>query len=256
MKSHKRKAGTEVYHAGLYGAEGKFLLDKMQEAGVDTSLMRLGEGANGHAIIQVERSGQNCIILFGGANRAITEGEVDEVLARFDSGDILLLQNEISCLGYLLEKAGEKGMRIALNPSPIDDTLTALPGLRHVKWFIMNEIEGEQLTGAAQPDEIVRRMHEKYPESDVVLTLGKRGALWTDGVRTVRHGIYDVRPVDTTAAGDTFTGFFLASVARGDSPERAMELASRASSISVGRPGASDSIPTLDEVETAELTAL
>ena len=57
------KAGTEVYHAGLYGAEGKFLLDKMQEAGVDTSLMRLGEGANGHAIIQVERSGQNCIIL-------------------------------------------------------------------------------------------------------------------------------------------------------------------------------------------------
>lgn len=250
------RAGAAVWHAGKLGAAGAMLRDRLAENGVELSCLMVGDCPTGHAIIQVDRSGQNCIILFGGANRAITEGEVDEVLARFDSGDILLLQNEISCLGYLLEKAGEKGMRIALNPSPIDDTLTALPGLRHVKWFIMNEIEGEQLTGAAQPDEIVRRMHEKYPESDVVLTLGKRGALWTDGVRTVRHGIYDVRPVDTTAAGDTFTGFFLASVARGDSPERAMELASRASSISVGRPGASDSIPTLDEVETAELTAL
>ena len=80
------KAGTEVYHAGLYGAEGKFLLDKMQEAGVDTSLLRLGEGANGHAIIQVERSGQNCIILYGGTNRQITQDYADEVLSHFAGG--------------------------------------------------------------------------------------------------------------------------------------------------------------------------
>ena len=90
------KAGTEVYHAGLYGAEAQFLLDKMQTAGVDTSLLRLGEGANGHAIIQVDENGQNCIILYGGTNRQITEAYVDEVLAHFEVGDVLVLQNEIN----------------------------------------------------------------------------------------------------------------------------------------------------------------
>ena len=84
-----------------YGAEAQFLLDKMQAAGVNTSLLRLGEGANGHAIIQVDENGQNCIILYGGTNRQITEAYVDEVLAHFEAGDVLVLQNEINCMPYI-----------------------------------------------------------------------------------------------------------------------------------------------------------
>ena len=113
------KAGTEVYHAGLYGAEAQFLLDKMQTAGVDTSLLRLGEGANGHAIIQVDENGQNCIILYGGTNRQITEAYVDEVLAHFEAGDVLVLQNEINCMPYIMKRAHEKGLRIAFNAEDV-----------------------------------------------------------------------------------------------------------------------------------------
>ena len=91
------------------------MLDKMQAAGVNTSLLRLGEGANGHAIIQVDENGQNCIILYGGTNRQITEAYVDEVLAHFEVGDVLVLQNEINCMPYIMQKAHEKGLRIAFS---------------------------------------------------------------------------------------------------------------------------------------------
>ena len=131
------KAGTEVYHAGLYGAEGKFLLDKMQEAGVDTSLMRLGEGANGHAIIQVERSGQNCIILDGGTNRQITQAYVDEVLSHFEAGDVLVLQNEINNMPYIMKKAHERGLRIAFNAAPYGQEVLSYP-LETVTGLIVN----------------------------------------------------------------------------------------------------------------------
>lgn len=242
------RAGAKVCHAGKIGADGGMLRNRLEENGVDVSCLLQGECPTGHAIIQVDKSGQNCIILFGGANTAITEQEADSVLASFERGNILLLQNEISALPHILEKAGQLGLQIALNPSPIDDKLVCLSELKYVKWFIMNEIEGCELTGKTKPDEILSEMHRRYPGCEVVLTLGKQGAVYSDGKNTVKHGIYNVPVVDTTAAGDTFTGFFLAAISSGEEPARAMKLASIASSISVGRKGASDSIPTMDEV--------
>lgn len=171
------KAGTEVYHAGLYGAEGKFLLDKMQEAGVDTSLMRLGEGANGHAIIQVERSGQNCIILYGGTNRQITQDYADEVLSHFAAGDVLVLQNEINNMPYIMKKAHERGLRIAFNAAPYGQEVLSYP-LETVTWLIVNEVEGAGLSGKTDYEEIAEALAEQYPGMNIMLTMGKSGCLY------------------------------------------------------------------------------
>lgn len=105
----------------------------------------------GNAIIQKDRNGDNCILLYGGSNRAVTPGMADEVLEHFEAGDMLVLQNEISELSYLMERAHERGMVIALNPSPIDEELLKAP-LQYVNYFILNEIEAKTLTNGVEED--------------------------------------------------------------------------------------------------------
>jgi ribokinase len=146
-----------------------------------------------------------------------------------------------------MRRAQEKGMQIALNPSPIDENLKLLP-LEAVTYFLLNEVEGNELTDETEPETIAVRLHEKFPAARIVLTLGKQGVLYYDGGEFVRHGIYPTKVVDTTAAGDTFTGFFLSSVLQGKTVATALELASKASSIAVSIKGAANSIPTLEEV--------
>lgn len=238
---------TEVYHAGAVGEDGQFLIELLRTRGVDTSHIAVLSERTGHAIIQLERKGQNSIILYGGANQAIPREQVDQTLRQFSSGDILLLQNEINQNEYIMTKAFERGMRIALNPSPINDALKRLP-LDRVSYFILNEIEGRELTGQEEPRRIITTMAVKYPGCKVVLTLGKEGAMAYDGKNIYTHGIYDVPVIDTTGAGDTFTGFFLSSVANGLPFDRALEIASKASSLAVTVKGAANSIPTMKKV--------
>lgn len=245
------RGGAQVFHAGRVGADGEVLRERLAQSGVDTAYTVVDPTVpTGHAIIQVEPKGQNCIIIFGGANQTIDPSFIDDVVSQFEQGDIALFQNEISNLDYAIERAAKQGMQVALNPSPINEALRNSPSLKYVKWFILNEIEGYELSGEKEPQAICEALHKKYPGSIVVLTLGKQGVLYSDGTTTARHGIYNVPVVDTTAAGDTFAGFFLACTARGLSVERTLELASKASSLAVSRPGASDSIPTIEEVET------
>ena len=241
------RAGAPVYHAGIVGAEGKMLTDVLEQYGVNTQFVKKSPSSNGHAIIQIDKNGQNCILLYGGTNREITPEMVDEVLENFSAGDILVLQNEINCMDTILQKAHEKGMRIALNPSPIDESLKELP-LEYVTWFLLNEVEGNELTGETDPETIAVKLREKYPAGRIVLTLGKQGVLYYDGGEFLRHGIYPTKVVDTTAAGDTFTGFFLSCVLQGKGEAIALELASKASSIAVSIKGAANSIPTMEEV--------
>ncbi len=246
------KAGAEVYHGGKIGADGQFLVDMLKQSGVNTDYVSLYDGASGHAIIQVDKKGQNCIILYGGANQAITLEDVDRVLAGFEAGDFLLLQNEISNLDAIVEKAAAKGMKIALNPSPINEAIDRLP-LDKIDYFILNEIEGNQLSGKTDAREIVDTLKAKYPRSTIVLTLGKHGVLYYDGKNSYTHGIYDVPVVDTTAAGDTFTGFLLACLTQNYDVPTALELASKASSLAVSKKGAAGSIPTMQEVKTTTI---
>lgn len=243
---------VKVYHAGMIGKDGIMLKNLLADSGVDVNYVRVCDVPSGNAIIQVDKSGQNSIILFGGANKSISKEFVDEVIENFDAGDILLLQNEINNIPYIMEKAYERGMQIFLNPSPITKDLLDYP-LEFVKCFILNEIEGKELTGKSDEESITNGLLEKYPGCRVLLTLGKRGAVYKDAQNEYRHGIYKVKVVDTTAAGDTFTGYFIAACADNKPVEESLRLASIASSIAVSRPGAAVSIPHIEEVVGSNL---
>ena len=241
------KAGIPVYHAGMIGEEGDILLETCKENGVNTEFICQIPGPGGHTVIQVDKDGQNCILLFGGANRSITREFVDEVLDSFTKGDIILLQNEINELDYIIDKAYEKGMMIILNPSPFDNNLKACD-LTKVSLFLVNEIEGYQITGEKEPEKILAAVKEKYPSAKIVLTLGGEGSAYQDETGIYHQGIFKVKAVDTTAAGDTFTGYFISSIIDGMPVQDGLELAAKASAIAVSRPGATASIPLKKEV--------
>ncbi len=246
------RAGAKVWHGGKIGADGKWLSDILEESGADVSFLRNSGSSTGTAIIQVAPSGENCIILNHGANYENTKEEIDEAFNNFTAGDILLLQNEINLLQYLIEKAAEKGMEIALNPSPIDENLMKMD-LSPVRYLILNEIEGGAITGRKEPEEICRMLLGRYPEMKIVLTLGGDGAMYMDSESTFRQSIFQVETVDTTGAGDTFTGYFLAFVSEGKSVPEALKAASKAAALAVSRNGAAASIPVRADVMAAQL---
>lgn len=240
------RAGVEVWHAGCIGPEGEFLRDKLTSTGVDTTFVRQVEGSTGHAIIQVDRSGQNSILLYDGANSRITESFVDQVLEHFAPGDVVLLQNETSCVGYIMDRAAALGMRIALNAAPANEKLNGLP-LEKLSWLLVNEVEGAFLAGTEDPEEIARVLTARYPKTMLVLTLGVQGSLAALGQERVRMPARTVKAVDTTAAGDTFTGYFLRGVLDGRGLEESLGLAAAASALAVTRVGAADAVPAYDE---------
>lgn len=244
------KAGVEVWHGGLIGEEGKLFLDACDEYGVNRSFIRTVDGPNGHTVIQIDKNAQNSILLFGGANQRFTREFIDEILDSFTGGDILLLQNEVNLLGYMVDRAYEKGMTIVLNPSPFNDKLKSVD-MGKVGIFILNEVEGCQLTGQTHPEKILATMHALYPKARIMLTLGKDGAVYSDGEKKVYQPIFPVQAVDTTAAGDTFTGYFLAGLVEGLPMEQVLEMSAKASSICVTRAGAVPSIPYRAEVMEA-----
>lgn len=241
------KAGAKISHAGKIGSDGGRLKALLESYGVDTAYLKESDGPNGHAIIQVDKDGQNCILLFPGSNRRIEKAEVDACLADFGKGDYLLLQNEINLIPYIMEKAFENGLEIVFNPSPITEDILTFP-LNKVSLFILNEIEGKALSGEDEPEKILHVLHEKYPAAKILLTLGEEGSFYFDGEKKIFQNIYKVKAVDTTAAGDTTTGYFLAGLAAGDEPAIALDRAARASSITVTRHGAAESIPTREEL--------
>ena len=241
------KAGVEVYHGGMIGEDGQPFLDACHQYGVRDRYIRKIDEKTGHTIIQIDKHAQNSILLYGGANQCLTKEYVDEVLADFDAEDILLLQNEVNLLPYIVDQAYAKGMTIALNPSPYNEKLDAVD-MTKISIFLVNEVEGGQITGAADPQEILKIMLEKFPHARIVLTLGKDGAVYADANETHFQPIFPVQAVDTTAAGDTFTGYFLAGISEGMSIPDTLRMSAKASSIAVTRPGAVPSIPLRQEV--------
>lgn len=244
------RAGVKVFHAGMVGEDGQILIDQCQTNGVDTTYIKTITGKSGHTIIQVDKNGQNGILLFGGSNQNQSNEHIDEVLSHFGEGDILLLQNEVNLLGSIIEKAFKRGLKIALNPSPFDKNVL-LCDLSKIDYFFINEIEGEQITGYNNPDEILKDLVSRFPKSKIILTLGKNGVRYCDLNETCGHDVFPVAAVDTTAAGDTFTGYFLSSISTQKTVKESLRVASMAASISVSRAGASASIPKIDEVLAA-----
>ena len=244
------KAGVEVYQGGMIGEDGQVFLDACAEYGVKADYIRTVPGKSGHAVIQRDKNAQNCILLYGGANQMLTEAYVDEVLSDFSAGDILLLQNEVNMMPYIVEKAYETGMQIALNPSPFNEKLAAVD-MGKISIFLLNEVEGNQVTGLTDPDEIIAEMLRRFPKAKIVLTLGKDGAVYADAKQKHFQPIFKVKAVDTTAAGDTFTGYFLAGLLDGMQVPDILKMSAKASSIAVTREGAVPSIPYRSEVMEA-----
>ena len=242
-----RRAGAQVYHAGCIGEDGVFLRDYLSISGVNVDAVQVIGEATGHAVIQVNSEGDNCILLYPGANRCQTKESMEQALCGFEAGDLLLMQNEVNGRADMMRAAKKKGMRIAFNPSPIDEELLQLP-MELVDYFILNEIEGAALSGESEPEKILEALLNKYPGAHIVLTLGGAGSLYAHGETRLRQSIFKVKAVDTTGAGDTFTGYFLASQLRGESPAQSLKIAAAASAIEVTRPGAAQAIPTLKEV--------
>ena len=245
------RSGADVWHAGAVGkSDGEFLIKQLNEAGVNTDYVKRLEVPSGHAIIQRQPDGGNCILLFGGSNQEITRGMADEVLEHFGKGDYLLLQNEISEVGYIMKRAAEKGMRIVLNPSPMDEKIGKLP-LENVDYFLLNEVEAESLCweGANRPEAMMEKLTKGFPKAKIVLTLGSQGSLYWDGEKMIKQPCYKVKAVDTTAAGDTFTGFFIGGLSQGMEGVKALDWAARAAAVAVSRAGAATSIPSKEEVD-------
>ena len=244
------KSGAPVWHAGAVGqGDGEFLIRQLEEAGVHTEYIARVEGKTGHAIIQKAKDGGNCILLFGGANQQITEEMVDQVLEHFEAGDYLVLQNEVSQIRYMMEQAHKKGMKIVLNPSPMDEKIASYP-LEYVDYFLLNEIEAGDICGeSAEGEVLLGKLAERFPGAKIVLTLGGDGSLYREGDTTLKQGIFKVPVADTTAAGDTFTGFFIGGLVLGQEPKEALLRAAKAAAIAVSRPGAAPSIPSKEEVE-------
>lgn len=241
------RAGADVYHAGRIGADGTWLKGKLEESGVKTKYLDVCNTPTGHAIIQVSKSGENSIILFGGANQTIDGKFADSVLRKFREGDYLLLQNEISSTASIMEKASLLKLKIIFNPAPMNKDVLSYP-LNLVDIFILNEIEGAELSGRCGAEKIIGGMTRKFPMALTILTLGSNGVAYMENGKIVRVPAFKVKAVDTTAAGDTFIGYFLASISKGVKTGDAICTACKASALCVTRHGAADSIPKLREV--------
>lgn len=241
------RAGGRVYHAGLIGNGGEDIIQYLASAGVDVTHVGRTNVDQGHAIIQVDQNGRNCIIVYPGSNRRLEREYIDHVLGCFPSGGLLVLQNEISNVSYIISQAQKSGFQVVFNASPIDSDLAEIP-IEKLTWLMINEIEGQALSGKHTPNEILQFLHEKYPQVGIVLTLGEDGVLcrWKD--TSLSFGVYRTEVVDTTAAGDTFTGYFVACLANGAPLETALKLATAASAMAISRLGASSSIPHMRDV--------
>ncbi|MQQ08224.1 ribokinase [Epibacterium sp. SM1979] len=248
------RAGATVHHIGAVGTDGAEMVGKLTDTGVKTDHIAKVPVATGHAVISVVAgtdgdAGENQIILFPGANQTLTKAQVAQALDGAKAGDIFVTQNETNMQVEACRMAAEKGLRVCYAAAPFDaDAVAAV--LPYLDFLILNEVEAAQLAEATgqQPEALGVR--------DVIITLGSKGARHIDCTTGQTHDVkaFRVEPVDTTGAGDTFTGYVLAGLDQGQSMAEAMETANRAGAVMVTRHGTSDVIPTLAEVNAADLT--
>jgi len=241
------KAGGEIFHAGCVGCDSDILTEILLKNSVNISYLSRTDKKNGHAIIQVSDKGENSIFLYPGSNEMIKKDYIDLVLKDFGQGDIILLQNEISNVDYIVERAYQKQMCVILNPSPFNEKLNKID-FNKLTYIILNEVEAKAIAGYDIPEGNLTCIKNKYKNLKVVLTLGSNGCIYSDSLCEFYQPAFKVNAVDTTAAGDTFTGYFIAGLSRGSDYQTILKMASAASAIAVSRKGAAPSIPDKSEV--------
>jgi ribokinase len=241
------RAGAPTRHAGRVGRDAAWLLERLNGEGIDIAQLKVTDVSTGHAIIQVIPAGENAIVLHSGANASVSVADIQQALSSCSEGDWLLVQNETSSVAEAIRQGKRNGQKVVFNPAPMSSAVRDYP-LQDVDLFIMNETEAEGLTGQDALKHVHAAMRTLFPCAAAVLTMGDKGAAYLDADGILSHPGVAVQPVDTTAAGDTFTGYFLAEMMRTGDPQSALALGCHAAAICVTRRGASDSIPVLNEV--------
>lgn len=248
------KLGGKVAMIGKVGSDetGDALKNNLKAMGVDESMVTRADVPSGIAMIIVE-GGENRIILYKGANHSVTKADVDEGLKNAQPGDALVMQLEIplETVTYAAAVAKQKGMLVLLNPAPAVPLGEEL--LKNVDIIAPNETETEILTGVGLDSDVhialaVKKLYQLGVKR-VIITMGRRGSIVAEGQTITPVEPRKVKAVDTTSAGDTFVGATVLRYLDGDTLEDAARFASVASSITVTREGAAQSIPTLEEVK-------
>lgn len=244
------RAGAEVYHAGRIGSDGTLLRRTLADSGVRLDFLEEVETPTGHAVVLINDAGDNSIVLYGGANRTIDDAFIDRVTSAAKPGDILLLQNEITNIDHAMEAGKKAGMRVAFNFAPFDPKLAPELPLSLCDYLFLNRIEAGGIAGKSDVEEILETLARRYPETELVLTLGPEGAVaLTPAGQRFHADSPRVEVVETTAAGDTFIGYYLAGILDGLKPGKALERACRAAALCCSRAGAAESIPTRADLD-------
>ncbi len=238
------KAGGQVSHVGAVGQDGDWALDEITRLGVSTAAIERLDCATGHAIIFVDDAAENQIVIEGGANQQLSEAKIEQALSQADSAnDWVLLQNETNLAEYIVEQASARGLSIAYAAAPFVAGIT-IKLLPRVRLLIVNEGEVRALAEALTSEA------NRLPVPECLITRGADGAELIIGGETHRQAAYVVEAVDTTGAGDTFTGSFLARYASGEAIANSLAYAAAASALQVTRTGAALAIPSAAEVES------
>ena len=252
------KAGIKVKHIGSINSDDAWVKDSLVNKGISTEYIQQLQAPTGHAIIQVSDAGENAIILHGGANHAHSLTDLELILSNAKKGDVILLQNECNLTDSVLSLSKEKGLTVVFNPAPMTDEVSTY-ALTNVDYLIVNETEAEALLNdpafnQTQAHALIDQLHHLYPEQKIIMTLGADGVLYKDKQHTFTIAAEKVEVVDTTAAGDTFIGYFIQQIITGKSIETALKVANKASSITVQTLGASESIPDMSTIQSLGLT--
>lgn len=243
------RAGLKVFHAGCVGKDGDILIDILKKNGVDVSLVETVDAQNGHAIIQVSNVWEYSIIVHPGSNGMVSKEYIDSVLEHFGEGDIILLQNEINNIEYIVDQAYLKNMRIILNPSPFSENLKNLD-LNKLFCIVLTDDEAKRFSGHNDYEKSMAYFRNTFPELKISINLGSNGCVFGDKTQVLYQPSFQVDIVDSTGAGDTFTGYFVAGIASGKDYATIIRNATAAASISLTRKGSPPSIPFMEEVES------
>ena len=189
-------AGNDSYFAGIIGSDSGLLKDALVDKGVHIDYMKISNKPTGHAIIEVDQSGQNHILLYGGTNKEIDFEYIDEVLSHFSKGDIVVLQNEINNVPYIIERCYEKEMKSFFNAAPYDIAVKNYP-IEKVTWLVVNETEGAALSNEEDYEKIIQTLKQKYPHTHILFTMGKEGSRVLTDKEDIKVEALKVNAVDS-----------------------------------------------------------
>ena len=236
------RAGAKVRHIGAVGSDGAWILERFSAEGIDTVAILTSEKATGHAVIQVDNRGENLILVHSGSNAALSPEQVETAVREMESGDWLLFQNETNLTSEIAAAGKARGVKVAYSAAPFVVEKTQ-PILGDVDFICVNALEAETLARH------IGCVVSSIPVARLLVTHGSDGAEYRTAEGSWRVAAFPVEAVDSTGAGDTFLGYFLAALDQGEEDEAALAIASAAAAIQVTRPGAADAIPRKDETK-------